>query len=131
MIEFSLVFLVFVVLIVGLMEIGRAVWTYTTVAHAARRGVRYATLHGSNNPVLDESENDVTDTEIADRVKANAIGLDSTKIVVSTPVWTPDRSRGSVVELTVTYPFELVTGSFIVSQQSLELSSTTRMLVAN
>jgi len=131
MIEFSLVFLVFLVLVVGLMEVGRAVWTYTTIAHATRRGVRYAAMHGSNNPVLDGSDNDVTDAEIANRVKANVIGMDTTKIVVSPPVWTPDRSRGSVVELTVTYPFELVTGSFILSQQSLDLSSTTRMLVAN
>lgn len=131
MIEFALVFLVFIVLLVGLMEIGRAVWTYTTIAHATRRGARYATMHGSNNPVLDGSDNDITDVEIANRVKVNTIGLDTTKIVVSAPVWTPDRSRGSIVELTVTYPFELVTGGLIVSQQSLQLSSTTRMLVAN
>ena len=56
MIEFALVFLVFIVLLVGLMEIGRAVWTYTTIAHATRRGARYATMHGSNNPVLDGSD---------------------------------------------------------------------------
>jgi Flp pilus assembly protein TadG len=131
MIEFSLVFLIFLVLVVGLMEIGRAVWMYTTIAHATRRGARYAALHGSSNPVLDGGDNDVTDTEIANRVKANVIGLDTTKIVVSAPVWTPDRSRGSVVELTVTYPFELVTGNLIVSQKSLALKSTTRVLVAN
>lgn len=131
MVEFSLVFLVFIVLVVGLMEIGRAVWTYTTIAHATRRGARYAALHGSNNPVLDGGNNDVTDAEIANRVKANTVGLDTANIVVSAPVWTPDRSRGSVVQLTVTYPFELVSGGLILPRRSINLSSTTRMLVAN
>ena len=131
MIEFSLTVVVFILLLVGLMEIGRAVWTYTTLAHATRRGVRFAMIHGASNPVLDQNDANITDAQIADMVKANTIGLDTSKILVSAPVWTPDRSRGSVIELTVTYPFELVTGGFIWSQQSLQLASTTRMVVAN
>ena len=36
MVEFALFFLLFFVVTVALMELGRGMWTYTTVAHAAR-----------------------------------------------------------------------------------------------
>ncbi len=48
-VEFSLVFLVFVVVLVALMEFGRAMWTYATIAHAARQGARYCMVHGTEN----------------------------------------------------------------------------------
>ena len=45
-VEFSLVFLLFVVVLVALMEFGRAMWTYATIAHAARQGaLLYGTRH--------------------------------------------------------------------------------------
>ena len=50
MVEFSLVFLLFVVVLVALMEFGRAMWTYATIAHAARQGARYGMVHGSAKP---------------------------------------------------------------------------------
>ena len=36
-VEFSLVFLLFVVILVALMEFGRAMWTYAMIAHATRQ----------------------------------------------------------------------------------------------
>ena len=81
-VEFSLVFILFLVLIVSLLEIGGTVWTYTTVTFAARQGVRFAMVHGSANPVLDGEGNDITDDQVEAVVQANAIGLDPNKLVV-------------------------------------------------
>jgi Flp pilus assembly protein TadG len=120
MVEFSLSFLVFLGLVVGLMEFGRGVWTYTTLSHAARRGARFAMVHRNG-----------TNAEVATIIKANAVGLDPAKIVVDTPTWTPNREPGSVVVIRVSYPFELVTGGLIVQQSTLQLQSTTQMLVVN
>lgn len=131
MVEFSLCFLLFLGLVVGLMEFGRGVWTYTTLSHAARRGARFAMVHSNGNPVLDGGGNDVTNAEVATIVKANAIGLDPSKIVVDTPTWTPNREPGSTVLVRVSYPFEMVTGNLILQQSTLQMQSTTRMLVVN
>ena len=131
MVEFALSFLLFLGLVAGLMEFGRGVWTYTTLSHAARRGARFAMVHGTGNPVLDSNGNNVTNAEVAAVVKANAVGLDPARIVVAVPSWTPNREPGSTVQIRVTYPFELATGSLILWQRTLELRSSMRMLVVN
>jgi Flp pilus assembly protein TadG len=41
LVEFALSFLLFVVMLVGLVEASRMVWAYTTLANAARRGARF------------------------------------------------------------------------------------------
>ena len=129
-VEFSLVFILFLVLILGLLEIGGTVWTYTTVTFAARQGVRFAMVHGSANPVLDGQGNDITDDQVEAVVQANAIGLDPSKLVVDPPTWTPDRSRGSIVELRVSYPYALVASPLVLTQSTLQLSTTARVVVA-
>jgi Flp pilus assembly protein TadG len=49
LIEFSLVTFMTVLLFLAIVEISRMVLVYTTVANAARAGVRYAVVHGSNH----------------------------------------------------------------------------------
>ena len=41
--------LVFMVMILGLMDFGRMVWSYTMVSHGAREATRYAVVHGSDS----------------------------------------------------------------------------------
>ena len=117
-------------LAVGLMELSRGTWTYTTLAHACRQGARFAMVHGASNPMKDGQDTDVTAEEIETTVKANAIGLDPSKIIVTT-TWTPDRERGSQVDIEVTYPFETVTGSLILPQGGISLRARSRMILAN
>src|SRR5216683_4963285 len=46
MVEFSLVGFMFIIVLLGIVEMGRMVLVYTTVANAARTGARYAIVHG-------------------------------------------------------------------------------------
>ncbi len=130
LIEFAFVFLAFVLLTVGLMELGRGIWTYTTLAHACRQGARFAIVHGKSNPIKDGQDKDITEAAIAGTVKGNVIGLDPSRVTVTT-TWTPDNERGSRVDIQVTYPFELVTGTLILPQGALHLRARSRMIVAN
>jgi Flp pilus assembly protein TadG len=137
LIEFALFFLLFLVTAVALMEMGRGVWTFTTIAHAARAGARYAIIHGELNPIPNDG------TTIEDVVKANAVGLDPTDVTVTTKyehydevggTWQTGSShneRSNVVEVKVNYPFRLVTGSLVLAQNTIQLSSTSRMIIAN
>lgn len=45
LVEFALVIPIFILLLVGLFDIGRAVWNYSTVANAAREAVRVAVVN--------------------------------------------------------------------------------------
>jgi hypothetical protein len=44
--EFALVLPVFLALLLGTVDIGRAIWANNTVANAAREAARYAAVHG-------------------------------------------------------------------------------------
>jgi Flp pilus assembly protein TadG len=44
--EFAVVLPVFLVILLGMIDIGRGVWANNTVANAAREAARYASVHG-------------------------------------------------------------------------------------
>jgi len=71
-VEFSLVFMLFLVLCMGLFEMGRAMWIYTTLSHAVRQGARFAMVRGAGamSPVTP-----ATNAEITQVVRNNAIGF--------------------------------------------------------
>lgn len=52
LVEFALVFPIFFAILVGMVDIGRAVWANNAVANAAREAARYAIVHGGtkSNP---------------------------------------------------------------------------------
>jgi TadE-like protein len=52
MAEFSVVALVFFMIIFGIIEFGRLLYTHNALTDAARRGARYAVLHSSSDPCV-------------------------------------------------------------------------------
>lgn len=120
MIEFSLGFLIFLIVLLGIMEFGRAVWTYTTVAHAAKQATRYAMIRGTAIVA--------TDAEVRAVAEKNAIGLSKSDLGVFT-TWTPDRERGSFVQVRITYPVSFLASSLVSSTPSVLISSTSRHVV--
>lgn len=121
-VEFALGFLFFLVLLVGLMELSRAVWAYNTMAHATRQAARWAIAHGSVNPA--------TQDQIRGIVVGNSIGLDPNRLTVTT-TWTPSNQRGAEVRVKSQYNFPFVTAPLITTQKTVSISSTSRMIVAN
>ena len=49
LVEFSLVIPVFIVMLLGVFDVGRAVWAYDSLENAAREGARFAIVHGDSN----------------------------------------------------------------------------------
>lgn len=49
LVEFSLVFLILIVMIIGFIETVVFIHTYSVLADAAKEGVRYAIVHGASN----------------------------------------------------------------------------------
>lgn len=46
LVEFTLVGIPLMFVLISIFEMARAMWTFTTVAHAVREGARYAVVHG-------------------------------------------------------------------------------------
>ena len=122
LVEASLALLLTLTILFGVMEFGRAVWVYNTVAHAAREGARYAIVRGSN------SKTPATVQDVQGVVKRQAVGLlpANTQVTVS---WIPDKAPGSSVKVAVTYTFSFI-ASF-VAKGALSLKGTSEMVILN
>lgn len=46
--EFALVLPVFLMMVFGIIDIGRTIWAFDNLANAAREGARYASVHGNS-----------------------------------------------------------------------------------
>jgi hypothetical protein len=121
MVEFSLVFLLFLALFLGVVEFGRAVWAYATVAHCARQAARFAMVRGTINAASDE--------QIRDVIEQNAIGLPGDDLSIDTD-WIPNRQRGSIVRIEVEYPFRSFAGTWLLKQSEIPLVSSARAVIA-
>ena len=122
MVEFALTFTLLLTLSIGAMEGARALWTYITLAHAARAAARYAMVRGGDTPI--------SDSDIETYLLSRSPGLDVTALTTSV-VWTPDSSVGSSVEVRVSYSFDFVASALFLSRSRLTLFSSSRMPVAN
>jgi TadE-like protein len=49
MVEFALVFPIFILLMVGMFDLGRVIWVNDTLATAAREAARFAIVHGAKS----------------------------------------------------------------------------------
>ena len=117
MVEFAVVAVVFFIpLIFGIIEFGRLSFAKTTLTSAAREGVRYAIVHGSESPAEADS------AAVANYVKGRTqLG----GIVVRTR-WMPDNEPGDTVQVTVQYQFN----SLIPVIQSRQLQGVSRQVIA-
>jgi len=101
LVEFSLILPMFLVLLFGLVDFGRAFYTWLLVTNAAREGARVAAVQSPDSAV---------DGRIYDSFCSSFptdCSLDAGKLTISkTNIQGP---RGSAVEINLSYDFEFVT----------------------
>lgn len=112
--------IVFLVIIFGLMDFGRMVWSYTTVSYGAREATRYAMVRGSG------SGHTATVSQIQGIVTSHSIGLDPSN-VTTTVTFTPDQNPGSTVKVVVTYQFYPIAPYIPIGP--IAMKSTSQMVI--
>ncbi len=121
LVEFSLSAIVFFVMVLGLIDVGRAVWNYNTLAQATREGTRYAIVHGSlsADPAMTADQQDVID-----QVEQFSGGLDLNQLNV-TATW-PDGSNepGDRVTVESSYTYNPIFDLFDFVSIGMSSSST-------
>lgn len=119
-IEGALASLVFFTLIMGIMDLGRLVWTYSLIAHGAREATRYASVHGS------ESGSVATAAQISAMVSSRSPGLDPANVRAEV-TFQPDQAPGSTARVSVTYRFYPIAPYVPIGP--LRLSSTAESVI--
>ena len=118
-VEAALGLLFFLTFICGIMDFGRAIWTYNTLSYAAAEGARYAIVHGG------ESDFPATATQIEGIVESSAAGLNPAYVDVLT-TWEPDNTPGNIVQVTASQNFSSIVP---LLPSGITLTSTSRMTI--
>ena len=121
MVEGAIVMLVFLVMLLGLMDFGRMVWSYTMISNGAREATRYAIVRGQSSGHAASAD------DITNYIKREAVGLDPGAITVNT-TWSPDNNTGSTVQIQVQYAFQPIVP--YMPSGPLSFSTTSRMLIS-
>lgn len=120
LVEGSLVFLAFFVMIFGIMDFGRMIWTFTLLSHGAREATRYAMVHGT------ASGNTATVSQIQGIVTSRMVAL-ATSSVTTNVTFTPDQNPGSNVKVAVSYNFTPL--SPYIPAATIPMKSTSQMVI--
>lgn len=113
-------FVTFLVIILGIMDWGRLMLANNFVSYSAREATRYAIVRGSSSPHPAQT------SDVATFVKNEAVGLETSKVTVST-TWSPDNNPGSTVAVTVSYAFVPIAPYMPLN---MSIASTSKMIIA-
>jgi Flp pilus assembly protein TadG len=136
--ETALVLAVCLAMLFGIIDFGRAMYTYTFVGQVAREGARWAIVRGSQCTVLDHCNATKDDIQTYVRTLSEGATLPSS-IQVTGATWNacPGGSSGNApgctLTLTVTYPFNFMLPFMPMSGGKLltmNMTSSAQMVVS-
>ena len=130
MFEFAIVVVILLMLMFGMVDFGRALYSYHFISNAAREGTRYAIVRGA------------TATPVASAADIQAFvgnvpqGIDPAMLTV-TPTWTNPNGLaicggtqnypGCAIQVRVDYTFKFI---FPLLPTSIPMSSTSEMIIS-
>ena len=132
LVEFSVVALLTVIMLLFVVEMGRIVLISTTVANAARAGVRYAIVHGSTRAVGTTVNNASGPASNPAQVLtvisnfASTAPLTTSLLVVNVTYPGGSNAPGQPVNITVVYPYDPFTTYF---SKTLRLGSAAQGVI--
>ena len=132
LVEFAVASSATLMLMLGIVDCGRALYTYHLVADAARSGTRYAMVRGSSCAVAGCP---ATADAIQTYVRGLAPGIDPNALTVTT-AWSAapgcadpaNQGPGCLVAVQVSYPFRVLVP--VLPNFAMTMSSTSTMAIA-
>ncbi len=127
LVEFALILPIFILMIVGLFDFGRAIYAYNTVSNAAREATRVA--------IVNQTEAGIKAEAVKQAVSLNLTSADvsvsysNANLSGGAPCNATPRQNGCIVAVVVTYQYTAATPIVSNLVGTLSLSSTARMPV--
>jgi Flp pilus assembly protein TadG len=120
MAEFAIVLPVLVLLLFGILDMGKAVYAYSYVSYSAREATRWAAVRGQT------SKTPASSSDVQAFIVGETQGLDTKQLTVTTS-WSPDNKPGSVVTVQVQYSLPLSVP--LLPTTTLALTSASKMVI--
>lgn len=121
-VEMAIVVSLFSLSVLGTIDLARAVWTRSQLGYAAASAARYAAVHGSN------SSQPASAASLRDFISKHTQALSPKQLRVDA-TWNPDNKRGSVVNVSLRYDFNVITP--ILPFSSITFGSSARRVITN
>jgi Flp pilus assembly protein TadG len=112
LVEFALIAFMFVIVLAGVVEMGRMVLVYNTIANAAREGTRYAIVHGADQTVSPSGPGNVTKVQTVVKNFASAGLVDTSALTITVSYPNGNNTAGSPVTVKVLYTYDPFVGFF-------------------
>jgi len=135
--ESAIVLALLLTFMFGIVDFGRALYTYTFVATAAREAARWAIVRGSQCSGLDHCPAQAGSADVLPYVQSlNEGATDPSKFSASLtfPGCTAgssggaNNSRGCIAQVTVSYPFKFLLP--FVSGAQIQMTSSSQMVIS-
>ena len=120
-VEFAFVAPVLFILSIGTIDVGRMVFSWSSLDHLAREATRYASVRGA------ESLTPLTQTQLEAYVNNRLIGIDPNDLTVTVD-WIPNNSPGGTVSVELDLQFDFFLGG-LVGLQSIVIQGDSAMVV--
>jgi Flp pilus assembly protein TadG len=133
--ETVIVMSVLLALMFGIIDFGRAMYTYSFVAQLAREGARWAVVRGANCTLLDHCQALQSDVQnYVQSLNEGATVASNLTVIARWPgpsaTCQTNHAPGCVAQVTVTYPFKFFL-PWVLPGNSWPVSSTSQMVVSN
>jgi Flp pilus assembly protein TadG len=134
MVEFSIVAVLFMILLLSVVEMSRMVLVYTTMANAARAGARYAIVHGGDRTGTvgtyygPSTPGNTTEVQTVAKNFASAGLVKVSNLTVNVTYPDGNNAAGSRVDVSVSYVYDPLLGYFS-SILNKTLSSTSEGVI--
>lgn len=115
LVEFSIVCVMLYLMVFSVVEMGRMVLVYVTVANSARVGARYAVVHGNSRTTGTGTSNAsgpaANPAQVVTVIKnfASAGLLTTSRLVITVNYPGASNAPGQLVNVTVVYPYDPLT----------------------
>jgi Flp pilus assembly protein TadG len=135
LVEFALASVVVMSMLFGVIECGRAIFSYHLISNAARLGSRYAIVHGSDCSQTLASCSAATSAQIQSYVRSVSPGVNPADLTVTTTyaagaacAGSPYMGAGCTVSVQASYTFRSALP--LLNMASLPMSSTSTMAIS-
>ena len=125
-VEMALMFPVFLLVLLGIIEFSRAFYAYSVVSNAAREGARYGIMH----PTWVDSDDNGDPNNIEFRARRLTTGLQASNLTITTTFPDTTRTSGDRVKVEVVYQLVLILPvDQLISAQGVRLGSSSIMRI--
>ena len=127
--EFAILLPLLMLIVVGILDLGRLSSAYVVITNAAREGARYGASHQADGANL---ASNVTSRA---RAEATGTGIDPTQMQVSciSPTPTPSTCSGAAgtdpIRVQVTYPFQFITTNMFAGLSTINIRTDATFLI--